>query len=1567
MGRPSALFCFHFACDAADDDAPVASGDPAACEALILERASAGLSETMRRVLRLSLAARKHSPRVELFRSLVPAQPAPPDGACCWVHVAGGAPEGRVISAPSELPAALDATAALGAQGADVPHALTLHPLDHVHPASAASAPAAVLYAPLGAACFPPLHAALSAAAASGAARYALRPAPPGAACASPGCAAARVGMGRNPSPEAPPEPLPLGGFGVEMALKNMEYKAIDDSAKKAADAAGAGNDAAAAGDDLAAADADVRGFVFSRLVARRPELSAELATFRDALLSASSADDGASLKVWDMKDLGVQAAQRIAAASDPLRLLQDVAHAFPALATSLSRMRINASFAAELDTNQRRVRGGATVLTLNGAPLDTERTDLFSLIDAVSAEVRFGASLASLSLPPEAVRALSRLQEPRAEPLRLNTSGAPVVWANDIESDEAAARWPRSLRALLQLRYPGRLPAVRRNLFNAIFVMDPASEAALVAAEAAAYYIQSAVSVRFGLVPCVGCAAPAKQDAEDDGDADDDAYETEAEAAEAASVDPALSRQVARLFLAVSDAHGDAVAWQWLAAASSARRLVDEERQQREPLTWRTATNALTKLMRGRDPAGATAASALVTLAAAPNAATPESGALAARVEAGAAWAKSRGMARAPLLLMNGMAFTRRDTGGQTLDYVAVLLANQESQTLAEAVYFGKLSDADDVQEWLLRSAVPTYNAAIASPREPPARLRLSGSTFWGAAAPTAALRYMYVPGAEDSVAHISHWVAADAGTAAGRAVIAAAASALAGDASLPPSKARVAFLHAGDASGMPHLLARVLQASMELPSRRAKLAPFLAALFADADAAAAADAGDEAALLQRVVSLADASGLRGEALAAAARTIGTDVLTSQAALVRSGALSDGAAAAVAGGGAAVVTNGRVTVLKPAAALALRAGDFVLLEALELRDSASAVAPIVEAAALTSVGSDPDEEQPAERFSTAISAAASVVAARHAAAAAAAGGARHGGGGGDLLSGASLAHTAIVTAPPTAVISVEGFLDPLSADAQRVAPLLLLMREALGDALSVRIALNPGRELTDLPLKTYYRYAAPQLATPLVGAPPPGAHFTGLPPSRTLTLGAHVPDAWLIRAVDAPYDLDNLRLEDLGAARGFSAAFELEHLLVTGHASEVGSRSPPRGMQLTLTATPPSLAPPVGTIVMSNLGYFQLKAAPGIHTLAIAPGRSRQLYALAADGVGDAFARTASLQVAPLPPAPADEGLPSAVAIAVGDFSGRTLRLRLMKRPGMEHADVLAPLRDGDGDSDDSDKSGSLWVRAKGWLGAGGSASASAGDNALATAGEDNSKIHIFSVASGHLYERFLKIMVLSVLRHTRTPVKFWFIKNYASPGCARFDLHPPLSPRFWSRVAARRFADFLPAFAAHYGFEYELITYKWPTWLNKQTEKQRIIWAYKVLFLDVLFPLSLKKVSFPLPLPLCPAALMRLPCLLVGHFRGCGPDRAHRHENAHGHGPARRAARLHAHVRQRARDGGLPLLEAGLLEGSPAWQAVPHQRAVRRGPRGLPRRGGGRPVPHPVRVAQQGPWQPG
>lgn len=73
--------------------------------------------------------------------------------------------------------------------------------------------------------------------------------------------------------------------------------------------------------------------------------------------------EEGDQLAVWEMKDLGIQATQRIAASADPLRHLADLAGNFPSLATSLSKLKVNESVREEVDRNQKRVR------TSNGHP----------------------------------------------------------------------------------------------------------------------------------------------------------------------------------------------------------------------------------------------------------------------------------------------------------------------------------------------------------------------------------------------------------------------------------------------------------------------------------------------------------------------------------------------------------------------------------------------------------------------------------------------------------------------------------------------------------------------------------------------------------------------------------------------------------------------------------------------------------------------------------------------------------------------------------------------------------------------------------------------------------------------------------------------------------------------------------------------------------------------------------------------------------------------------------------------------------------------------------------------
>lgn len=68
-----------------------------------------------------------------------------------------------------------------------------------------------------------------------------------------------------------------------------------------------------------------------------------------------------------------------------------------------------------------------------------------------------------------------------------------------------------------------------------------------------------------------------------------------------------------------------------------------------------------------------------------------------------------------------------------------------------------------------------------------------------------------------------------------------------------------------------------------------------------------------------------------------------------------------------------------------------------------------------------------------------------------------------------------------------------------------------------------------------------------------------------------------------------------------------------MEYLLLEGHCFEQMSGSPPRGLQITLgTESQPVI---VDTIVMANLGYFQLKANPGAWILRLRQGRSSEIY----------------------------------------------------------------------------------------------------------------------------------------------------------------------------------------------------------------------------------------------------------------------------------------------------------------------------------------------------------------
>lgn len=83
---------------------------------------------------------------------------------------------------------------------------------------------------------------------------------------------------------------------------------------------------------------------------------------------------------------------------------------------------------------------------------------------------------------------------------------------------------------------------------------------------------------------------------------------------------------------------------------------------------------------------------------------------------------------------------------------------------------------------------------------------------------------------------------------------------------------------------------------------------------------------------------------------------------------------------------------------------------------------------------------------------------------------------------------------------------------------------------------------------------------------------------------------------------VSADLDTDNLKLDDLGDAPGMEIGVELEAIMFTGACIDTAFHSSedlhPRGTQLVLMDSQSPRRE--DTLVMSNLGYFQLKTTPG-------------------------------------------------------------------------------------------------------------------------------------------------------------------------------------------------------------------------------------------------------------------------------------------------------------------------------------------------------------------------------
>ncbi|KAH1236968.1 UDP-glucose:glycoprotein glucosyltransferase [Glycine max] len=1380
---------------------------------------------------------------------------------------------------------------------------------DHVYYELSVGSPVAILYGAIGTNCFKEFHVALVKAAKEGKVKYVVRPVLP-AGCELNINHCGSVGAG---------ESVNLGGYGVELALKNMEYKAMDDSTVKKGVTL----------EDPRTEDLsqEVRGFIFSKILVRKPELASEVMAFRDYLLSSTVSD---TLDVWELKDLGHQTVQRIVRASDPLQSMQEINQNFPSVVSSLSRMKLEDSVRDEIMANQRMVPPGKSLMALNGALVNVEDVDLYLLFDLIHQDLLLADQFSKLKIPQGTLKKLLSTSPPSESSIpRVDFRSSHVHYLNNLEEDAKYKQWRNNLDEILMPVFPGQLRYIRKNLFHAVFVLDPATRCGL---EASFYFLKLNIftlfisidmiislyendfPVRFGIVLYSSKFVTQLENHATKEHSDED-----------------ISTMIICLFSYINENYGAEMAYQFLRNVNKLHIESDGDADEALETHHVEGVFVETILSKVKSPPQ----EILLKLY--------KDQKLKELSQESSKFVFKLGLSKLQCsFLMNGLII-------DPTEEALIDALSDETQRIQEQVYYGQMmSDTDVLAKFLSEAGIQRYNPKIISDSKP-RFIPLSMFTL-GEESVLNDIVYLHSPGTIDDTKAVTHLLAVDITSRNGMKLLQQGIHYL-----IEGSKnARVGLLF--NANPSPNLFSllfvKVFEITASLYSHKTNVLDFLDQLCSLYEKnyilSPAMEAESTEAFVDMVCELSKANGLPSKGYRFAlpefpAGEVRKHFTKVQNSLYRVLGLESGVNA--------VFTNGRVTY--PIDKSTFLTADLHLLESIEFKQRTKHIVEIIEEVEWRDV--DPDtitseldmavrfledlqgisihperrdkwiwkedvselwkvkvpskvalfvwrlirdrlptktnlrkrnveihdptcpfcknkEEDAAHLFfscskimplwweslswtntsapfpanprmhflqqvlrngndtsykkwqcwwtsltwsiwqhrnkivfeeeskfiSDIVMALSSSMAKRDRNSESA----RF-----EILNDQ---HSAIILNNENSSIHIDAVLDPLSPTSQRLSGILRVLWKYIQP--SMRIVLNPVSSLADLPLKSYYRYVVPTMddfSNTDSAINGPKAFFANMPLSKTLTMNLDVPESWLVEPIIAFHDLDNILLENLGNTRTLQAVFELEALVLTGHFSEK-DHDPPRGLQLILgTKTTPHL---VDTLVMDNLGYWQMKVSPGVWYLQLAPGRSSELYILKEDSEGNYDKKSSKL-------------------ITINDFRGKVFHMEVVKKKGKEHEKLLLL----DDNAQDNKKGSGLnsnflkW--ASGFIGSNKSSKkAEKSPQEKGKGGRHGKTINIFSIASGHLYERFMKIMILSVLKNTHRPVKFWFIKNYLSPP----------------------FKDLIPHMALEYGFEYELVTYKWPTWLHKQKEKQRRIWAYKILFLDVIFPLSLEKVIF-------------------------------------------------------------------------------------------------------------------
>ncbi|XP_005374154.1 PREDICTED: UDP-glucose:glycoprotein glucosyltransferase 2 isoform X1 [Chinchilla lanigera] len=1239
---------------------------------LILKKAGQFLDNLHINLLKFAFSIRAYSPTIQMFQQIAADEP-PPDGCNAFVVI-----HEKYTCKTNKIKKLLKK-----ATSRPRPY---LFKGDHKFPTDDENLPVVILYAEVGTRAFSEFHKVLSEKAQSGKILYVLRH------------------YVQKPSSRK----MYLSGYGVELAIKSTEYKALDDTQAKTV--------TNTVTEDETEAD-EVQGFLFGKLKEIYSDLKDNLTVFQKYLIESNK--EMMPLKVWELQDLSFQAASQIKSTPvyDAIKLMKDISQNFPIKARSLTRIAVNQQMRKEIQENQKdlkdrfNIQPGDAHLFINGLQINMDIYDPFSILDILKLEGKMMNGLHSLGIDQEDTSKFLKLNS-HNEKYILDIRHSSIVWINDLENDHVYATWPASCQELLKPVFPRTISMIKRNFHNLVLFIDPTQEYTLDFIKLADFFYFHKFPLRIGFVFILN--------ADDNVDGRNDTGVALWRAFNYISEE----RSVSEAFISIVHMY-QKMKDQNILTVENVKSVLQNEFPHAD--IW-DILGVHSKYDNER--------------------------------KAGADFYKMSGLGPLPQALYNGEPFNHEEINSEELDVAVLHKMKDTSVYLKRDVFMGTLNDHMNAIDFLMdrNNVVPRINSLILHTKHQYLNLISSSvtadigdfSTFSflesqdKSAMIAENMHYLSHKG-NNIISAVSLWIIADFDTSSGRKLL---FNALTHMKTSLHSRLGIIYNPVSKINEENTAISRGILAAFL--TQKYLLWSFLRKLSKEETATAIYSGSKIKTFL--------IEGMDKNAFEKKYNTVGVNIFRTHQLFCQD-------VLKLHPGEISIVSNGRF--LGPLNE-DFSVEDFYLLEKITFSNLAEKIKGVVESIKFNSKDLS-DLVMKVDALLSSLPKRTS----------------RYD------VTFLKEKHSIMKINPQEKdmVFDVIAIVDPLTREAQKMSHLLVVLGKIIN--MKVKLFMNCKSKLSEAPLQSFYRFVLEP--EPMLGANDspslgPVAKFLDMPESPLLTLNLITPEGWLVETVRSNCDLDNIHLQDI--ERTVTAEYELEYLLLEGHCLDTMTKQPPQGLQFTLgTKNKPVV---VDTVVMANLGYFQLKANPGAWILKLRQGKSEDIYQIIGHEETDS---------------PSDI---QDVIVVLNSFKSKILEVEVQKKPDKIDKDIL---------TDQGEEKG-MWDYIKSFTGK--------------LRKDDDKKekdvLNIFSVASGHLYERFLRIMMLSVLRNTKTPVKFWFLKNYLSPS----------------------FKEVIPHMAKEYGFQYELVQYKWPHWLHQQTEKQRIIWGYKILFLDVLFPLAVDKIIF-------------------------------------------------------------------------------------------------------------------